>query len=391
MKFVINGIGVAGPALGYWLTSAGHEVVLVEQAPRIRSGGYVIDLWGIGYDVLEKMGLIEEIRRLGYQVHEIRFVDRDGRRQAGFDASVFGRRTHDRFTSVRRSDLSATIYRAIEGKVQAIFGDSVAEIHEHENGVRVSFDHAPSCDADLVIGADGLHSRVRGLVFGPESEFVTSLDYRVAAFEVEGYRPRDELVYVCHALPGRQISRFAMRNDKTLLLFVFRDEYGRGEEPKVIVSDAFAGFGWEWPQIESELERASDLYFDTVGQIRMDRWTKGRTALIGDAAACVSLMAGEGAGLAIAEAYVLAGELHSCGNDFRAAFNRYEQRLMPFLRTKQASAVSFASSFAPKTAFGLSFRNVVTRLMAVPPIAEFFVGRGLRDATELPDYGLAQL
>ena len=112
MKFVINGIGVAGPALGYWLTSAGHEVVLVEQAPRIRSGGYVIDLWGIGYDVLEKMGLIEEIRRLGYQVHEIRFVDRDGRRQAGFDASVFGRRTHDRFTSVRRSDLSATIYRA---------------------------------------------------------------------------------------------------------------------------------------------------------------------------------------------------------------------------------------------------------------------------------------
>jgi 2-polyprenyl-6-methoxyphenol hydroxylase-like FAD-dependent oxidoreductase len=366
-------------------------VVLVEEAPRLRAGGYIIDFWGIGYDVAEEMGLIDDIRRLGYQVREVRFVGRDGRKRGGFDVTVFGRMTHDRFTSVRRSDVSATIYRAIEGKVQAIFGDSVAGIDEHDKGVRVTFDHAPSCDADLVIGADGLHSRVRRLAFGADSEFITSLGYHVAAFEAEGYRPRDELVYVSHALPGRQVSRFAMADDKTLLLFVFRDEYMCGGEPKSILRKVFAGSGWEWPQIEREVARTSDLYFDTVSQVRMDRWTRGRTALIGDAAACVSLMAGEGTGLAIAEAYILAGELHACGGDFRAAFARYEQRLMPFLRRKQASAATFASSFAPKTPFGITFRNVVTRLMRVPSIAELFIGRELRDDIDLPDYEFEQV
>lgn len=391
MKVVINGIGVAGPALGYWLTKAGHEVLLVEEAPRLRAGGYIIDFWGIGYDIAEEMGLIGEIHRLGYQVREVRFVGHDGRKRGGFDVTVFGRMTRDRFTSVRRSDVSATIYRAIEGKLEAIFGDSVAGIDEHDKGVRVSFDHAPSCDADLVIGADGLHSRVRRLAFGADSEFITSLGYHVAAFEVDGYRPRDELVYVSHGLPGRQVSRFAMRDDKTLFLFVFRDEYMCGRQPKSILCEAFAGSGWEWPQIERELARTGDLYFDTVSQVRMDRWTRGRTALVGDAAACVSLMAGEGTGLAIAEAYVLAGELHACGGDFRAAFARYEQRLMPFLRRKQASAATFASSFAPKTSFGITFRNVVTKLMRVPSIAELFIGRELRDDIELPDYGFARL
>ncbi|MFO1311917.1 MAG: FAD-binding domain [Burkholderiales bacterium] len=390
MKIVINGIGVAGPALGYWLTKAGHEVLLVEEAPRVRSAGYIIDFWGIGYDIAEKMGVIGEIRRLGYQVREVRFVGRDGRKRGGFDITVFGRMTRDRFTSVPRSDVSATIYGAIEGKVEAIFGDSVAGIDEHDKGVRVTFDHAPSCDADLVIGADGLHSRVRRLAFGADSEFITSLRYHVAAFEVEGYRPRDELVYVSHGLPGRQVSRFAMRDDKTLFLFVFRDEYICGGQPKSILCEAFADSGWEWPQIERELARTSDLYFDTVSQVRMDRWTKGRTALVGDAAACVSLMAGEGTGLAIAEAYILAGELLACGDDFRAAFARYEQRLMPFLRRKQAAAAMFASSFAPKTSLGLAFRDMATSLMRVPSIAELFIGRVLSDDIELPDYGFAR-
>ncbi|HXJ16214.1 MAG TPA: hypothetical protein VNM68_03355 [Candidatus Polarisedimenticolia bacterium] len=192
------------------------------------------------------------------------------------------------------------------------------------------------------------------------------------------------------ASPGRQVSRFAMRGDKTLFRFVFRDEYMSGGEAKPIVSEAFAGSGWEWPQIERELARTSDLYFETVSQVRMDRWTSGRTALVGDAAACVSLMAGEGTGPAIAEAYILAGGLHSSGGDFRAAFARYEQRSMPFLRRKQSSAANFASSFASKTSFGIALRSVLTELMRVPSIAELFIGRDLRDDIELPDYEIAR-
>jgi len=386
VNIVINGLGVAGPTLAYWLTKSGHDVVLVEKAPLLRAGGYVIDFWGIGYDIAEKMGVIADLRRLGYQVREVRFVDGRGLKRGGFHVDVFGRMTNNRFTSLPRSDVSATMYRAIEGKVETIFGDSVAAIEEYNHGVHVAFDHAQPRDADLVIGADGLHSRVRQLAFGPESDFKVSLDYHVAAFEAEGYRPRDELIYLSHGLPGRQISRFSMRDDKTMFLFVFRDEYMRGDDPQSILRNAFADAGWEWPGIEKELESAKDIYFDTVSQIRMDRWTKGRIALVGDAAACVSLMAGEGTGLAIAEAYVLAGELHACADDFATAFARYEQRLMPFVKRKQESAARFASSFAPRTSVGITFRNAVTKLMGVPFIAEFFVGRGLHDDIELPDY-----
>src|SRR5262245_34299412 len=132
---------------------------------------------------------------------------------------------------------------------------------------------------------------------------------------------------------------------------------------------------------------AGNIYFDRVSQIRMDRWTKGRTALVGDAAACVSLMAGEGAGLAMAEAYVLAGELRNCGSDYGAAFARYQERLMPFLKRKQGMAARFGSSFAPKSAFGITVRNLVTRLLRLPFLAEFLLGRAVRDDIKLPDYG----
>jgi 2-polyprenyl-6-methoxyphenol hydroxylase-like FAD-dependent oxidoreductase len=389
LRIVINGIGVAGPALAYWLTRLGHEVLLVEQAPRLRRAGYIIDFWGIGYDIAQKMGVIDEIRALGYQVREVRFVDRAGRTEGGFDVDVFQRTTKGRFTSVRRSDISATIYRAIEAKVEVIFGDSVATIDDIGDCVRVGFDHTPARDFDLVIGADGLHSRVRRLVFGPDSEFASSLGYHVAAFEVEGYHPRDELVYISHSLPGRQISRFSMRDDRTMFLFIFRDELMSGDdEPKSVLRHVFADSGWEWPQIESEMDRATEIYFDTISQIRMRSWTRGRVALIGDAAACISLMGGEGTGLAIAEAYVLAGELHASGGDFATAFARYEERLMPFVKKKQEMAEKFASSFAPKTAFGIAFRDQVTRLMRVPFVADLAVGGAFRDDIALPSYDL---
>lgn len=392
MRIAINGAGIAGPTLAYWLKQSGHEVVLIEAAPQLRSGGYVIDFWGIGYDIAERMGLIPRIRALGYQVEEVRFVGRHGRKRGGFGVEVFRRIANNRFTSLRRSDLAATIYQALDGTVETIFGDSVAQIEDTEYGVRVSFEHTAPLDVDLVIGADGLHSRVRKLVFGPEAAYEVALGYHVAAFEMEGYRPRDELVYVSHGLPGRQVSRFAMREDKTLFLLVFRDEYLTTGEPsgeqerKAALRQVFGDAGWECPQILAAMEQARDIYFDRVSQIRMEAWTKGRTALIGDAAACVSLLAGEGTGLAMAEAYVLAGELSTCSGDHTRAFAQYQARLMPFLQRKQESAAKFASSFAPKTAMGITARNIITRFLSIPAVAEFFIGRDLRDELKLPDY-----
>jgi 2-polyprenyl-6-methoxyphenol hydroxylase-like FAD-dependent oxidoreductase len=393
MRIIINGAGIAGPTLAYWLRQAGHEVLLVESAPQLRSGGYIIDFGLVGYDVAEKMDLIPRIRELGYQVKEVRFVDRNGRRRGSVPTEAFSRLLHGRYTSLRRSDLAATIYGALDGAVERIFGDSVASIEEEGRCVRVSFDRAPPREADLVIGADGLHSRVRQLAFGPDAGVEVSLGYHVAAFEVEGYRPRNELVYLGYGVPGRQVFRFSMRDDKTLFLFVFRDEYlttgspTSEQERKAALAHVFADVGWECPGILAALAGVRDLYFDRASQIRLDRWTKGRTALVGDAAACVSLMAGEGAGLAMAEAYMLAGELRNCGGDYGAAFARYQERLMPFLRRKQAMAARFASMIAPKTSFGIMFRNLVTRLMRLPFVVDFFIGRELRDEIKLPDYG----
>jgi 2-polyprenyl-6-methoxyphenol hydroxylase-like FAD-dependent oxidoreductase len=237
-----------------------------------------------------------------------------------------------------------------------------------------------------------LHSRVRQIVFGPDAGVEVSLGYHVAAFELDGYRPRDELVYLGYGVPGRQIFGFSMRDDKTLFLFVFRDEYLTTVSPtseqkrKAALAHVFADVGWECPGILAALAGVRDIYFDRASQIRLDRWTKGRTALVGDAAACVSLMAGEGAGLAMAEAYVLAGELRNCGGDHGVGFARYQERLMPFLKRKQQMAAKFGSSIAPKTAFGISFRNLVTRLMRIPFVLDFFIGRELRADFKLPDY-----
>ena len=194
--------------------------MLVERAPRLRAGGYVVDFSGLGYDIAERMSLLPELERRGYHVEEVRFVDAAGRRVGGFSVGVF-RSLPPAGMSLARSDLAGLIYRKIEGRCETMFGDSIAGIEQTGDGVHVAFERAPAQRFNLLIGADGLHSTVRRLVFGSVERFEDYLGYMVAAFEVDGYRPRDEGVYVSYAAPGRQVARFAMRGDRTLFLFVF--------------------------------------------------------------------------------------------------------------------------------------------------------------------------
>jgi 2-polyprenyl-6-methoxyphenol hydroxylase-like FAD-dependent oxidoreductase len=393
MRIAINGAGIAGPTLAYWLRQAGHDVLLIEEAPALRTGGYVIDFWGLGYDIAERMGLLPKIKERGYQFREVRFVNQRGRKVGGFSTEAFVRLTNGRFTSLRRADLSALIYGALDGAVETLFGDSIVDVAEQRGAVRVRFNRAPSREVDLVVGADGLHSRIRQIAFGPQAGVEVSLGYHVAAFDIDGYRPRDELAYVSYGVPGRQVSRVALRDDKTLFLFIFRDEYlsradrSTASDRKAALSEVFADVDWECPQILAAMTNVDDIYFDRVSQIHMDQWAQGHMVLVGDAAACVSLMAGEGTGLAMAEAYVLAAALRACGDVQAGAFERYQASLMPFLRRKQASAARFASAFVPRTAVGIAYRNVVTRLLRVPVVADVFIGRDLRDDFVLPDPG----
>lgn len=394
MKILISGAGIAGPTLAYWLVRYGFEPTIVESAPRLRTGGYVIDFWGAGFEIADRMGLLPEIRSKGYMLREVRVVGSDGKRVAGFPAEAFARMTQNRYVSLPRGELAASIFGRIDGKVETIFGDSVEQIEETGEGVHVVFASGTSRDFDLVVGADGLHSRVRELVFGPEARFEKYLGFKAAAFGTRGYRPRDELVYMMYTQVGQQVGRFAMRDDRTMFLFTFADEDPGSprdaQSQKALLRKRFEDSGWECAQILAALDAADDFYFDRVSQIRMDPhqglWTRGRVTLIGDAASCVSLLAGQGTALAMVAAYILAGELSRCGGDYAAAFRRYQDLFGPFVLAKQKAALRFAGSFAPKSKLSLFLRNQIFRLMAIPWVADLAVGRDLADRITLPEY-----
>jgi 2-polyprenyl-6-methoxyphenol hydroxylase-like FAD-dependent oxidoreductase len=338
-KILISGAGIAGPTLAFWLKAAGFAPTLLERTPSLRAGGYVIDFWGLGYDIAERMGLIDDICRVGYRVREVRIVDDAGRRRSGFGTSVFIELTGGRFVTLPRSELSRLLFEKVKDSAECIFGDEIVEQHEETDGVRVRLKQAGERRFDLVIGADGLHSTVRRLAFGPLSQFEKYLGYTVAAFEAAGYRPRDEDVYLIYGEPGRMVGRFTRHNDRTLFLFVFRTpEVFLGEalsERKALLRRIYGQDGWECAKILAELDRTDSLYFDRVSQVQMPRWTRDRVALVGDAAFCASLLAGQGSALAMISAYVLAGELLRAGGRYQDAFERYEARLRDYIERKQ--------------------------------------------------------
>jgi 2-polyprenyl-6-methoxyphenol hydroxylase-like FAD-dependent oxidoreductase len=387
---LISGAGIAGPTLAFWLGYAGFEPTLIECAPALRTSGYVIDFWGLGYDIAERMGLANEINRVGYHIREMRVVNDNGDRITGFSTRVFRELTGGRFVTLGRSELSRLLFEKVRGTTETIFADEIISLREQSDGVDVQFRNAKTRRFGLVIGADGLHSNVRRLIFGPQDQFERQLGYYVAAFEVEGYRPRDESVYVIYSQPGRMLGRFALHDDRTLFLFVFAFDrsvpVSDVATQKAILREQFGDGTWECPRILDKLDRTESLYFDRVSQIKMEHWSRGRIALVGDAAFCVSLMAGQGSALAITAAYVMAGELVKAAGRHAEAFHNYEALLRRYMASKQRGAERFSSAFAPRTRLGLFLRNLVIRACAIPGLSRLAFGRDIVDKLALPNY-----
>ncbi len=388
---MISGAGIAGTTLAYWLLKHGFEPTIVEQSPSFRRGGYITDFWGVGFDVAERMNIIPELRSRGYDAKAVRIVDGRGKIVGGFSTNIFKSGLANRFLSITRGDLADVIYEKIENKVEFIFGDCITSLREETKSMLVTFKNAPPRTFDLVIGADGLHSVVRELTFGAEDLFEMHLGYRAAAFSAAGYRPRDEDIYVSYSLPGRQIARFAVRNDRTIFFLIFASDPNAidikdATSQKVALQAIFKDGAWETGKILQLLQSCDDLYFDAVSQIRMPTYWSHRVALVGDAAYCPSLLAGQGSALAMAGSYILAGELKKAHGDHVVAFSKYEDMLKPFIVKKQKGAERMGSWFAPKTSLGIFVRNGITRLLNIPLFSNAFVKSSIADKLPLPEY-----
>lgn len=390
LRILICGAGIAGPALAYWLLRYGFEPTLVERAPDFRASGHMIDVWGMGFEILERYGLLEAARQRGYVFDRLKFVNERGREVAALGGEVVRRALDGKFFSILRADLARVIHEALQGQAEVLYATTIGALHQHAGGIEAELSSGPRPGFDAVIGADGLHSRVRELAFGVQAGSVKPLGYVAASFLADDYPHRDEGAYVSLARPGRQISRYAMRDDRSAFLFVFTEQ-GAGAAhaadiaaQKSLLRRRFAADGWEVPEILDRLEAATELYFDTVSQVRLPGWTHGRVALVGDAAYCPSLLAGAGAAYAMLGAYVLAQELHRAEGSVSLAFSAYERRLRPFMQREQQRAARFASSFVPASALGIRIRDRVIRLMNVPAVGPWLVKRMFGSTDSLP-------
>ncbi|MFF4421389.1 FAD-dependent monooxygenase [Streptomyces sp. NPDC001549] len=338
-RVLISGAGIAGTALAYWLRAHGFRPTVVERAPAIRDGGYKVDIRGAALDVVTRMGLREEIRKLRTDVRGGSIVNAAGKRVASMDGDTFGGRQGED-AEILRGDLNRLLYESAEGEVEYLFGDAVAAVDNGDAHATVTFESGRVEEYDLVVGADGLHSATRALAFGDEARFVHDLGHYVCVFSVPNHLGLDrwELTYVG---PGRTALTYSTaRDDGAKAMFLFAsgplecDRRDRARQQRLL-AEAYAAEGWEVPRLLDGMDGAPDFYFDSLSQVRMDRWSTGRVVLLGDAAYCASPASGQGTSLALVGAYVLAGELAAAGGGQAAALAAYEREMRPFVERNQ--------------------------------------------------------
>jgi 2-polyprenyl-6-methoxyphenol hydroxylase-like FAD-dependent oxidoreductase len=272
-----------------------------------------------------------------------------------------------------RGDIERTLCDRVRDNVDIRFGTSVDRVEMADGGVQARLEDGVTIDADLIVGADGLHSKVRALCFGHEEQFVRTLGSRVSAFILErSHFPHlgpDETYSMTEV--RRAVALAAIRQDQLVAFFIWRAErerrFGTVESE---LKHAFAGAGWLVPQLLDHVSQAEAIYFDEVAQVTVSpRWAEGRAVLLGDAGYAVSLIAGKGATLAMAGGVMLADALAEMTGDIDGALARYEARLRPMAESAQAMARRNVNLFTPANRLQLHMREIGMRLATLPPVA----------------------
>ncbi|GAA1363027.1 FAD-dependent monooxygenase [Catellatospora chokoriensis] len=390
---LISGASIAGPALAYWLHRHGFAVTVVERAPGIRPGGHAVDIRGVAKDVCARMGIMPQITR--DRVHEEGFawVDASGRRTSEMPATLAGGEGLVAEYEILRGDLADILYDLTRGDVEYRFGDRITALTDGADGVKVEFRGGRTEVYDLVVGADGVHSGVRALAFGPEERFIKQLGAYTAYFTMPAQADLDPHWFLMHGVPGGRCAGIRPENDRTAkAMLTFRAE-GRVVDPrdveaqKRLLAQVYAGDGWRVPAMLDAMWDAPDFYFDVVGQVHMPHWTSGRVALLGDAGYCASPISGLGTSLSLVGAYVLAGELAAAGGDHTIAYAAYEEQLRGYVTQCQKLPPGGVNGMLPMSAGAIRLRDLSTRVMTRRPFSRLLqIQAGKADAITLQSY-----
>lgn len=343
---LVSGAGVAGPALAYWLNRRGYEVTVVERASSVRAGGYAVDFRGAALDVLDRMGILAEMRSYDTKMGPVVVVDTDGQRVAELPVEHFSGELE-----VNKSDLVRVLHELTRDDVEYVFSDSVRTISRHADGAEVTFERSPARSFDLVVGADGSHSAVRKAVFGPAEEFTHRLGMAGVGFSTDNFLGLRRQGMLRRGSGGTAVYLFSGDDPSRVTVSLsFGNAPAEFDQltPEVrqkITAERFAGDGWEVPRLLQAMRTADDFYSGSAHQIKIDRWSEGRVVLLGDAGYCAAPTSGMGTSQALIGAYVLAGELATTNGDHALAFANYERELRDYVERNQVVGAMSAQWF----------------------------------------------
>jgi len=338
---LVSGASVAGLATAYWLAQQGYSVTVVERYDGLRPGGQAIDVRGPALGILDRMGLLQAGKAKKTNIRGASFVDADGNELSrDTESTPTGGVIDNPDIEILRDDLVDLLLSALDDTVEFIFGDSITGLDDRGDAVVVTFENVDARDFDLVIGADGLHSNVRRLIFGPEAQFSRPLGTYLAIFTLPNFLQLDYWQMYNRGETSMAGVYSARDNSEARAMLGFMDtdltiDYRDIQAQYAELDRRASGDGWVRPQLLEYMRTAPDFYFDGLAQIILPNWSRGRVLLVGDAAHCSSPMSGQGTSLALLGAYILAGEMAAAGGDHERGFANYDAAFRSYVERNQ--------------------------------------------------------
>jgi 2-polyprenyl-6-methoxyphenol hydroxylase-like FAD-dependent oxidoreductase len=382
MRAIIIGAGIAGLAAALRLSQIGWDTLIIERAPHRRSGGYGVTFGGIGYDAAERMGILPELQKRAFVTEELVYHKPNGRRRFSLTRESIAATMGPRSMNILRGDIETVLYDKVRDTAEIRFGTTITAVDQDAHSVHVTLSDGSAEHADLLIGADGLRSATRALVFGPEEDYLLDLDHMVAVYMLDK-RPNAIAPGTTGTLSsrGRTVAVISVGDGRNVAFFGYRAEAGdgtRADGPEKVLPQVYGDLGWVVPEVLAGMARTDSIYFDTISQVVAPEWSRGRVVLLGDAAWCVTLFAGYGSALAVGGADRLGTELERHPGDVGAALAAWETALRPEVHRKQKLGRRVKGVYAPANPLLLWLTQLPLRLAALPPVRRYMTRRFIK-------------